>query len=191
MQENPQKAINHLNKSLLYNPNDTDVLIWCSWNYTLAVKTSAASPLAERALKLDPINPNSHLIVGAMACFEGRFGLAIESCLKSYNMSPDVPIIQFWCALCLAYDKRYENAISIFDQNLKSSVQDNLTQLGHFLKLTLQGDIDKIPQLLSKGFLMTSKRDQRCSYHIATFYSFLDQNKLIERVRYEWENFKV
>jgi hypothetical protein len=95
--------------------------------------------------------------------------------------------------------------------------------------LALQGDTDGIPQLLSEDFLMTSKRDHQYSYHIATFYSFLNQielaiewlenavdrgifnyplmneidpflenirgdhrfKKLMERVKYEWENFKV
>jgi hypothetical protein len=41
--------------------------------------------------------------------------------------------------------------------------------------LALQGDNNSILQLLTDDFLKTTKRDSEYSYHIATFYSVLNQ----------------
>jgi hypothetical protein len=49
------------------------------------------------------------------------------------------------------------------------------TQLSHFLKLALQGDKERILQLLTDDFLETTRRDLQYSYHIATFYSIIEQ----------------
>jgi hypothetical protein len=48
-------------------------------------------------------------------------------------------------------------------------------QLNHFIKLTLQRDLDGISQLLTDEFLATARRDLQMSYHIASWYSFMGQ----------------
>jgi len=174
---NTKKAIFHWRKAISLDPNNSDTMLWLSFYYMLSGKTMTASPLAERALELDPINPNSHLVLGCLAFFQGKYKLAAERCEKTYKMSPDVPIIQFWYALCLAYDKSFDDAISIIDQGLSSSYKDIWTQLSHFLKLAIQGDKKNILHLLTDDFLESTRRDLQSSYHIAAFYSFLNQKE--------------
>jgi len=175
---NLQKAINHLKKAHSIDPNHTDVTAWLGFYYILSGKTVAATPLIEKALKIDPINPNHYLLYGGLGLFEGRFGLAVDRLAKSYKMAAEVTMIQFWYALCLAYNQCFEDAISIVDQGIKSSVPDIWTQLSLFLKFALKEKKDQISKLLTKDFLKTIKRDMQYSYHIATFYSYLNQTEL-------------
>ena len=174
---NLQKSIFHWKKALFFDPNNSEIMLWVSFFYMFSGKTSSAYPLVEKAIKHNPIDPNSYLVSGCQSFFEGRFGLAVERVEKAYRMSPAIPIMQFWYALCLAYDKNFDEAISIVDRSLKSQDQDIWTQLSHFLKLVLQGDKENIQQLLTDDFLETTRRDLQYSYHIATFYSILDQKQ--------------
>jgi len=99
----------------------------------------------------------------------------------------------------------------------------------HFLKYIIKRDKNKLKSLLTTDFVTKILRDLQYSYHIATFYAYLDDKKesfkwlenainrgfinypllnkrdkllvnirgeerfkkLMERVKYEWENFEV
>jgi serine/threonine protein kinase len=74
----------------------------------LVGKVSAALPLVEKYHKIDPVNPNCDLLRGLISFFEGHFDLAAEDMRVTYEMVPHVPIIQFWYALSLAYNKRFQ-----------------------------------------------------------------------------------
>jgi len=224
-----QNAITHINKALSNSPDDPDVLIWGAWIYFQCGKNSVIIKLVDRALKVDPLNWMCYMTQGAIHYLEGHYKLALEQCLKAYNMQPDNPMVSLWYVMSLAYDGRHEDAISIVDECLKSPVQNVMHQLNHFVKLTLQGDLDGISQLLTDEFLATARRDLQMSYHIASWYSFMGQiesafewlenavnrgfinypllnnidpfldnirgeerfKKLMERVKYEWENIEV
>jgi TolB-like protein len=228
LKKNLRKATSHVNKSLSVNPNNIDALGWAGFYYFLFGKINKAKLLTERSIKLDPLNVGNPLLMGCVPFFEGKYESAIPFLFKTYKMAPDIPMYQFWYALSLAYVQRYEDVISVVDMSLKSPNQDIMTQLSHFLKLAIQGDIDGISGLLTEDFVTTCKRDMQLSYHIATFYTLVDQTenafewlenavdggfinypylnsidpflenirgeeqfkKLMERVRYEWENFE-
>jgi len=227
--KNIKKGIYYLNKTLSADPNNTDALAWCGFFYFLVGKTDKANALINRYTQLDPVNIAIPLVNGIRLFFDGKFGSATPFFFKSYKAVPDTPMYQFWYALSLAYDYRNEEVMTVVDQALKSPNQDIWTQLGHFLKLAIQGDDKGISDLLSDDFVATCKRDLQYSYHISTFYEKMGNSdkayewlenavdtgfinypfmnnidpfyknlrmeerfkKLMERVKYEWENFEV
>ncbi|NQU85097.1 MAG: hypothetical protein HQ541_04990 [Mariniphaga sp.] len=172
---NLQNGISHINIALSNNPNDPDILFWGAWIYFQVGKNSLMTQLVERALRVDPLNAMIFMTLGAIDYLEGRYKMTVENCLKAYNMQPDNPMVAWWYVMSLAYDGKNQDAISIVDKCLKSPIQNIMTQLSHFLKLTLQGDLDGISQLLTEDFLATARRDLQMSYHIATWYSYMGQ----------------
>ena len=222
-------AISHLKKAKSSDPGDADAVGWLGWFYLLVGKASAAGPLIERSLKMDPVNPNWRMLRGLIDFFEGRFDIAAEQLRESYAMAPHMSAIQFWYALGLAYSRRFQESLSIIDID-KGAVpsDDAFKKTSEFLRAALRGERDAFSRLQTPDVLRTMKRDLQLSYHAASFYSFLGQptealdwlenaidrgfynfpfievdpfldnirgeerfEKLIERVKYEWEHFEV
>ena len=169
-------AISHLKKAASSDPGDADTVGWLGWFYLVVGKASAAVPLIERSFKIDPVNPNWHLLRGLINVFEGHFELAAEQLSVGYEMAPHMPMNQFWYALGLAYSKRFQESLSILEIDMgASSSDDAFKKMSEFLRASLRGEKEKISHLQTPDFLRTMKRDLQLSYHAASFYSYLDQ----------------
>jgi non-specific serine/threonine protein kinase len=226
--KNIKKGIYHLNKTLSADPNNIDAIAWCGFFYYLVGQNDKANALWTRFAQLDPVNITTPLGTGLKLFFDGKFESAVPFFFKSYITASDIPMFQFWYALSLVYDSRYDEVISVVDQSLKSPNQDSFSQLCHFLKLAIKDDFDGISGLLTDDFITSGKRDLQFSYHISTFYALMGNSdkayewlenavdtgfinypfmnnidpffknlrmeerfkKLMERVKYEWENFE-
>ncbi len=171
-------AISHLKKAMSSDPGDSDTVGWLGWFYLLVGKASAAGPLIERSSKMDPANPNWHLVRGLANLFEGYFDLAAEQVREAYIMAPHAPANQFWYALSLAYGDRFQASLSILDIDEKAVPSDDaFKKMSGFLRAALRGENDTFSRLQTPDVLRTIKRDLQLSYHTASFYSFLNQPK--------------
>ena len=56
--------------------------------------------------------------------------------------------------------------------------EDAWVNLGKLLNFTLQRDLKNISNLLTPGILNTFKRDCQYSYHLASFYAYLEERDL-------------
>ena len=169
-------AISHMKKAISSDPGDADTVGWLGWFYLLVGKASAAGPLLERSLKMDPVNPNWRMVRGLMDFFEGHFDIAAEHLRESHAMAPHMPAIQFWYALGLAYSRRFQESLSIIDIDKGAvSSDDAFKKMSEFLRATLRGEKDAFSRLQTPDVLRTMKRDLQLSYHVASFCSFLGQ----------------
>jgi TolB-like protein/Flp pilus assembly protein TadD len=171
-------AISHMKKAASADPSSADTLVWLSWFYTLMGKNSAAAHFGEKGLQIDPVNPTWRSVSGVQSFFEGRFDLAAERLREGYKMAPKSPMVRFWYTLALAYAKRFQESLSILDIDAEPpSSNEILTKLSELLRASLRGDGDKISDLLTPDVQETCKRDPQCAYHLASFYSFLNQSE--------------
>jgi non-specific serine/threonine protein kinase len=169
-------AISHLKKAISADPGDADTVGWLGWFYLLVGKASAAGPLIERSLKMDPVNPNWRMVRGLIDFFEGHFDIAAEHLRESHAMAPHMPAIQFWYALSLAYSGRFAESLSILDIDKGAvSSDDAFNKMSEFLRAALRGEKDVFSRLQTPDVLRTMKRDLQLSYHAASFCSFLGQ----------------
>ena len=170
-------AISHMKKAASSDPSDSDTLGWLSWFYTLVGKNSAAAHFHEKCIQIDPVNSTWRLCFGILSFFEGRFDLAAERIRVAYEMAPQASMMRFWYALCLAYARRFRESLSILDIDSElSSPDETFMPLSEIMKATLRGEGDKISHLLTPDVQETFKRDPQLSYHLASFYSFLNQS---------------
>ncbi len=226
---NQKQSIHHFKLALATNPNDSEVLLWLMSGYMLVGKTSAAGPLVERILKINPLNPVNYCFIAVLHCYGGEFDLALERANKSIQMEPENTAFKFIYALILAYNQRFDEAFSIIEKMVKTAPEYTWTQWGLFLKYALNHERNKISELFTRELQNTAERDPQYSSFVASFYSLLGQKeealnwlenavnqgfinypflneydpflenirgeerfkKLMERVKYEWENFKV
>jgi serine/threonine protein kinase/tetratricopeptide (TPR) repeat protein len=170
-------GISHLKKAASSDPSAADALVWLSWYYILMGKNSEAALFSEKGLQIDPINATWRSLYGIFKFFEGRFDLAVEHLREPYEMAPQAPMLRFWYALSLAYAKRFRESLAILDiASDPSSPERAFAPLIEIMKATLRGEGDKIPSLLTLDVQETFRRDPQLSYHLASFYSFLNQS---------------
>jgi tetratricopeptide (TPR) repeat protein len=171
----PSNAIYHFQQSLLFKPDNPEVMIWLSFAYDLVGKTYAAMSTIDRCIQIDPINPMNYALKGINHFFQGRFDLAKPPLLDMYSLVPESSMWQFWKSLVLVYNELPEEALGFIDKHIKEPAQDTIAQLPIFLKYILRGEKDKLPQLLNPEFVTAAKRDCQIAWHIASFYAYIDE----------------
>jgi non-specific serine/threonine protein kinase len=83
---NQKQSIHHLKLALVANHNDSEVLIWLSMGYICVGKMDVSTPLVEKLLQINPLNPVSHFMLSLLRYYEGRFEDALESLHKCNQM---------------------------------------------------------------------------------------------------------
>ena len=225
----PHKAIHYFQKANSIKPDDPNILVNLAWGCITIGKIDYAKSLLDRAIKIDPINPNFHFMIECALFFNGQFDLALNPILDICNLSPNLSMMQYWKSLILLYCNAPSNTLNFLNEVIKEPGQDILTQLLVFLKYILIGDKEKINSLLTKDFIKHAQIDCQLSWNMATFYSLINEKdkslewlengvnrgfinypflneydkllnnirgeerfkKLMERVKYEWENFEL
>ena len=223
------KAIDHWARAHAGKPEDPEIMIYLSLGYDLIGQNDAGRSLVKKCVEIDPINPLNDAATGWNHFFGGRFDLALDSLFTAYNLTPESVMHQYFKALILVYNDRADEAYDFICKNVEEPSENIWSQVTIFLKYIIERDREKLNFLQTPDFVEKIQRDVQYSYHIATFYSYLDDKnesikwlenainrgfinypllskydkllinirgeqrfkKLMERVKYEWENFKL
>ena len=95
-----REAARHFKQALSVNPNDWDAIFWLLNVYYVSGKSSAAWPLVQRLMEIDPLNAWTPAMRGCIEMFcDGRFDLAVESNRGGLALL-DVPNARFSPGLC-------------------------------------------------------------------------------------------
>ncbi|MCK4346156.1 MAG: hypothetical protein KAX05_12805 [Bacteroidales bacterium] len=171
------KAIGHFQRAHSIKPDDPEIMIWLGFGYDLVGRTDDAMSLSDRCIKIDPINPLNYAMKGVNHFFQGRFDLAQNPLLEIYKIGPESSMWQFWKSLILLYNDCPDESYDFINEYVKEPGQDNIAQITIFLKYVLKGDKNKLPLLLTPDFIKAAQRDCQISWHMATFYSYLDDKE--------------
>ncbi len=223
-----KKAVKHLSKAHSGKPEDPEILVWLSLGYSAIGKIDEGKLIVNKLIKIDPINPLNDSAIGWNYFFGGRFDLALDPLISAYNLTPGSGMNQFFKALILFYNDLRDETFKFICEFVDEPARDMWTQLTIFLKYVIIKEKDKLHALLTPDFVKTITIDPQNSYHIATFYSYIEEKeksldylenavnrglinypliseidpflenirgeerfkKLMERVKYEWENFE-
>jgi TolB-like protein len=223
-----QEVVRQLKKALAIEQNDPDVLFWLSLIYLEAGKTSAAVPLIDRLLLLDPFTPIYQLLPGWLFMMDGKMKMALEPCKKGFNINPGDIGVRYYYALILIFNNRIDEANSLIDVMIREVPDETYSSLGEITKYGVQKNRAKVLELLTQEMINFARRDEQASWIIAgclsligenqiaydwlensvkkgcTNYPFLNEyypflenirgeeqfKKLMEQVKYEWENFE-
>ena len=173
-QTNLHKAIGHFQRAHAIKPKDPEIMGWLSFGYDLVGKSDDAMDLADRVILIDPINPMNYAMKAIHHLFLGNFKIAQKGILDMHKIVPESSIWQLWNSIILLYNERPDETYEFINRNVKEPGQDLLAQLVIFLKYVLKGEKNKLPSLLTSDFLKYSQMDCQLSWHMATFYSYLD-----------------
>jgi serine/threonine protein kinase len=173
----PLKSAYHLKKALEITPDDSMALAALAVDFMCLGKISAASLISERLLEIDPLDFPPYYVRGALHFYSGQYDKALKAWRKLYEMYPESAYSKWSYALILACNNQHEEAFSIIDQSAKTDPDNVLTKLGLMLKYGLQGEKEKVFQVMTSDFKKTCQRDYSFSHHTAGVFALLDEKK--------------
>jgi non-specific serine/threonine protein kinase len=140
-------------------------------------KTSAAAPLVDKLLKIDPLNPINHSLPGWLYFFNGQFESALEPFQRMLQMVPENPAGRGLYAVALIYNGRLEEAFSLIDRIVQDEPKHLFAQLGLFLKYAVQGKKQDALQSVTDELRFVAGRDITYSWFVAMGYAILDERE--------------
>ena len=171
------RAIDHWNQAHQARPEDPEIMIYLSWGYAIAGQDAASKVLVDRCVRVDPLNPLSDAVRGWHHFFGGRFEIAIDYLFAAYELNPESPMHQFFKAIILVYNDRSDDAYDFICEFVEESSKNMFSQVTIFLKYSIKRDKDKLTSSLTPEFVKQIQRDLQHPYHIATFYSYIEEKE--------------
>lgn len=108
-----QDAVRHLKAALENDWSNSDTLALLCNCYLISGQGSAARPIIERLLSIDPLTPLNRCLPGWADVLEGRFDTAINSYREMFEMDPGNPMGRLFYVWILALTGRASEAQEI------------------------------------------------------------------------------
>ena len=172
-----QEVVKHLKHALAIEPNDLDVLFWLSLIYLEVGKTSAASPLLKRLIKLDPFIPIYQLLPGWLHLMDGQMELALDPCRKGFNLNPGDTGVRYYYALVLAFNNRISDALALIEVMINEVPDLSYSRIGKITKYALERDEYLVRESLTQELKNVARRDEQYSWIIAGCFSLINDKK--------------
>jgi TolB-like protein/tRNA A-37 threonylcarbamoyl transferase component Bud32/lipoprotein NlpI len=173
---NMQQAVRFLKKALAIDPNNSDTLLQLIRVYASCGQRSAARPLIDKILEIDPLNMIAYSLPGYFEVLSGRFDFAVESYQKMYQMDPNSPIARWFYSWSLAFAQRNDEAFSLIDRLAKDFPGTVYTLLGLFIKNALLGEREKALKAVTPELEEAAKGVEYFSRDMAHGYAMIGEN---------------
>jgi TolB-like protein len=171
------RVTDHWKRALASSPDDPEIMIYLSLIYSHIGQNEAAQKLVDKITKIDPINPMCDAVTGWVHFFSGDYKMAIDPLFAAYKLAPDNAMHQFFKALVLLYNDQADESYDFIDEVVDESSTNIWTLVTLLMKYTIKGDKEKIASLFTPEFEAQIQMDHQYSYHIATFYSYLNEKE--------------
>lgn len=115
--ENVLRAVTHFKRALAIDSDAADTLFWLGAVYNLQTgKASAAKPLAEKLLEIDPLTPMNYLILGFTQWMKGQLDDALSTFEKHASLEPNSIIPKMWIVYVLTWMNQPQRPFPLVDR---------------------------------------------------------------------------
>jgi non-specific serine/threonine protein kinase len=171
-------GLDHWKRAHRSSPDDPEIMIYLALMYAIIGQKEAAKELVDTIARIDPINPMCDAVTGWVHFFSGRYQMAKDSLFAAYNLAPDNPMHQFFKSLILLYGDRTAEAYDFISNVVDESNMNTWTWMTLFIKTAIKKDNEKVASLMQiPEFVTQMQIDLQNSFHIATFYSYMDKKE--------------
>jgi len=171
------KSLPRFKRALEINRDELFALVGIASVYHFAGRTSEAIPYVERLLKIDPLSFPANWYRGAQHFYEGKYERALDGWKRLYEFHPENPYSHLIYAMILAYNDKFDEAISIIDQSVCRFPDTLFSKLQLILKYALLGNQEKALQEITLDFRKTVRRDCGFAHQLASFLALNNLKK--------------
>ncbi|MBI3981391.1 MAG: protein kinase [Gemmatimonadetes bacterium] len=173
---NLQAAAPDFRRALAAEPNDPDTLAWLAYVYAFSGRGSAARPLIEKLLQIDPLTQVTHSRAGWVELLDGWFARALECFHRMYELEPQSPWSRWSYAIALANHQRIDEACALFDSVARDRPGTFFGRHSAFLKLAMQRDRDGARKAATSELTESVRWDEQGSWLMADAYALLGES---------------
>ena len=170
-----QEAVRDLTKALIIEPNSPEALYWLNWIYLFSGRVSAARPLIEKLVEIDPLNPANYMMLGGCDGFSGKCEGALQHYYKAFQMGQESPLFRFVYARGLIFAHRYDEAITLIDLMAEELPQEIFAEIGLLYKCALQKEQPELRQPATDRLISYAERDELIPILLAECYALLNE----------------
>ncbi len=169
-------AIRSLRQADLAAPDDPDTLSLLTYCYFLSGLDDLATPLVERLLDLDPLNPLNHSLDGCAHLFAGRFDRADEAYERMCELDPSNVVGTLFRVMALSLNGDGERVTALvhsvsseelsgpigrvfraFDQAAKGRSVEHEAEIDAIIE---QSTTDMFPRLLAQAYGLSGQKSE-------------------------------
>jgi TolB-like protein len=173
-----QEAVRDLKQALEIVPNNPDTLLLLINCCLISGKVSAARPLLERLLVIDPLTPLSRCMRAFADAMEGDFAGAVDPYRQTCEMDPGNPMARLFYVWVLVLNRREEpigDILRTFPPDVRETVPARLAFflahafLGHTedAQAALTEEIEEVatgadvfPRMMAQGYALAGMSDR-------------------------------
>jgi len=171
------EGIRHMERAFELAPNDLDNLSWLSAFYAFLGRHERSSSFTALLLERDGLNPFNQWTAGFVHLLMDRLDEAQRFSEKAYAMDPEVPIFRTGYAQILACRGRADEAIEILAPFEKTPQSHAWTTLGLILKCALEGDGERVAELVTEELQAAFRTDLLYAFMLAERYALLGEKE--------------
>jgi serine/threonine protein kinase len=175
MSGNFQEAVREHREAHRLDPDNPEVLFWLALLLSIAGKVSAARPLADRLLEVDPLYAFNYCIPGWIHLLDGDYPGSLEPLSKAYKMDPDNLLTRWGYTMALLWNRELQEASPIVDSMSRDAPDNAFTLSMVFLKSALEGARDKAIETITPEFEEAARWDHSIALMVAEGYALLDE----------------
>ncbi len=180
LQGDVRAAIEELQFVLNRSPEDTEAAWWCSLLYSFVCRTSEASELSLRILKLDPLNSNGKISHAWSLFMEGQFDEAVATIRGEFDHDPNM-FSTFSYAQALIHAGRWEEMDKFVGKLRADLVSAPLYRLILAQYHAHKGDRAEVETLIDDDLMKTVNRDFQYPWQLAIAWLLLgDREKALQ-----------
>jgi len=170
-------ALTHLRRAVAINPSDDMTLFWLAWMLALqAGKPSAAEPLVERLIGIDPLTPINYYPRAWVQMARQQLPEAIETLEVLLRAEPAQAWPKFHLALFLAWLGRTDEALDHFEDLREGRTYGNVVNTVSALAMhALKGDEERALAVMTSEVEQHCWNDPELPWLLAGHYALLDR----------------
>ena len=189
--DNLNESIKDYKRALSIDPNHFYSTFFLSWIYGFSGKADSARSIVQRLLKIDPLNPWTYMMVGAVELLDGKFNKAIDLLSKAYELQPN-PFFGWWLAKGLAYNNKLQEACQLFNRIGNEDDGAQWAQLSLLTMHAIQGDKEKALSMITEELKKMMKGDEFYPIWMAESYALIGhKNESIEWIEEGVRNYNI
>ena len=165
------RALHHLERSLAVKPDDPHALMWWALTLSLTGRNDEMLAAASRLVEVDPLNPLSRAVLGLARQVRGDFEEGLEDMEVSHRTSPEGSPESFFYAHALATVGRYDDALTILQDEFPDDADVTYLALAPLLRAALQNDPDQMMRIMNEEARAKLARDMQWGYYVAEIYA--------------------
>jgi TolB-like protein/cytochrome c-type biogenesis protein CcmH/NrfG len=139
-----RRAVVDLTESYRRNPSDPDAMLWLAVAMLATGQPERSRVITDELVRVDPMAPLSHLLVGYTAFFQGRFDAMLAPYRRGLELGPDIPV-NLWCAIRVFAAAGFKNeSVAASDRLQELHAETPFAESARLFAAALEGRVEAV-----------------------------------------------